>query len=334
VSTTTAHTFVSKHCWHRASVDNISAYRDSVHTLLSEIPIRVYAILSREVSCFDVKHKAPLTRYARFLSEACLIAADTHIPTAKSSFPSPVPDWNEYTAPFREKSLFWHHLWLENGKPRTGILTDIMRQSTASYHRDIRHVNKYRVDIVNERFAEALTSYDSRDFWREGVSITVKTQHNAAVLLARNKLNSKAIYSALQKANFQEPRINRIHPGINFESMWRALSYRDLNPQARDLAFKITHKILPTKDFLGKYKIIKNPICCLCKTQTESIQHTFKFCSRIKPILSFYNAATDNSEQDTDPSLFQLTNEKDDLQKFKLIVKTELALEVWKQEIG
>jgi hypothetical protein len=26
---------------------------------------------------------------------------------------------------------------------------------------------KYRVDIVNERFAEALTSHDSRDFWRE-----------------------------------------------------------------------------------------------------------------------------------------------------------------------
>jgi hypothetical protein len=184
--------------------------------------------------------------------------------------------------------------------------------------------------ILGLSWDNSIPHSETSNLFHEGVSITVKTQHNAALLLARNKLNSKAIYSALQKANFQEPRINRIHPGINFESMWRALSYKALNPQARDLAFKITHKILPTKDFLGKYKIIKNPICCLCKTQTESIQHTFKFCSRIKPILSFYNAATDNSEQETDLSLFQLTNDKDDLQQFKLIVKTELALEVWK----
>jgi hypothetical protein len=126
LSTTTARTFISKCSWHRASEDNISAYRDSVHTLLSEIPIPVDAILCRNLSCFDVEHKAALTRYARFLSEACLIAADAHIPTTKSSFSARVPGWNEYVAPFREKSLFWHHLWLENGKPRTGILADII----------------------------------------------------------------------------------------------------------------------------------------------------------------------------------------------------------------
>jgi hypothetical protein len=162
------------------------------------------------------------------------------------------------------------------------------------------------------------------------VSLTVKTQHDTALLLTRNKLNSKSIYSALQKVNFQEPRISRKHPGINFEPTWKAVSYRALNPQARDLGFKIVHEILPTKDFLRKYVFIKNPKCCLCKSQTESIQHIFKLCPQIKLILNFYSAATDSSEQETDLNLFQLTNEKEDLQQFKLIVKSELALEIWK----
>jgi hypothetical protein len=145
------------------------------------------------------------------------------------------------------------------------------------------------------------------------VSLTVKTQNDTALLLTRNKLNSKSIYSALQKVNFQEPRISRKHPGINFESTWKAVSHRALNPQVRDLGFKIVHEILPTKDFLRKYVFIKNPKCCLCKSQTESIQHIFKLCPQIKLILNFYCAATDSSEQETDLNLFQLTNEKEDL---------------------
>jgi hypothetical protein len=62
----------------------------------------------------------------------------------------------------------------------------------------------------------------------------------------------------------------------------------------------------------------------------QSIQHIFKLCPQIKLILTFYSAATDSSEQETDLNLFQLTNEKEDLQQFKLIVKSELALEIWK----
>jgi hypothetical protein len=42
-----------------------------------------------------------------------------------------------------------------------------MRQARAAYHRAIRHANKHRDDIVNERFAEAIVLNNSRDFWQE-----------------------------------------------------------------------------------------------------------------------------------------------------------------------
>jgi hypothetical protein len=70
-------------------------------------------------------------------------------------------------APFREKSLFWHQLWIANDRPRSGIIADIMRRTRAQYHYAIRSVNKNRDDIVNERFATAMITNNDRDFWRE-----------------------------------------------------------------------------------------------------------------------------------------------------------------------
>jgi hypothetical protein len=49
-----------------------------------------------------------------------------------------------------------------------------MRQTRAAYHRGIQYVNKYRVDIINERFAEALISNDSRNFLARGKHASLK----------------------------------------------------------------------------------------------------------------------------------------------------------------
>jgi hypothetical protein len=75
-----------------------------------------------------------------------------------------IPGWNEYVAPFWEKSLFWHQLWIANDRSRSGIIADIMRRTRAQYHYAIRSVNKNRDDIVNERFATAMITNNDRDF--------------------------------------------------------------------------------------------------------------------------------------------------------------------------
>ena len=54
----------------------------------------------------------------------------------------PVPGWDEYVAHFREKSIFWHKMWLDCGQPHSGVVAEIMRRTRATYHYAISHVKK------------------------------------------------------------------------------------------------------------------------------------------------------------------------------------------------
>ena len=48
------------------------------------------------------------------------------------------PFWSEMIQPHKDCSLFWHSIWVENGKPRNGIIAQIMRQTRAKYHYFVR----------------------------------------------------------------------------------------------------------------------------------------------------------------------------------------------------
>jgi len=58
-------------------------------------------------------------------------------------------------------------MWVECGKPRTGVVYDIMRQTRARYHYAIRYARRHENDIINDRFANALLLNSRRDFWSE-----------------------------------------------------------------------------------------------------------------------------------------------------------------------
>ena len=74
-----------------------------------------------------------------------------------------VPGWKEFVEPVRSKSLFWHNIWFECGKPKTEAVADFMRRSRATYHYAIRKVRRNEQTIVNERFAEAILANYHRD---------------------------------------------------------------------------------------------------------------------------------------------------------------------------
>jgi len=65
----------------------------------------------------------------------------------------------------------WHRIWAESGRPRTGVVADIMRKTRAAYHYAIRRVRRDADNIVNERFADALSNNSGRDFCAEVTNI-------------------------------------------------------------------------------------------------------------------------------------------------------------------
>jgi hypothetical protein len=72
--------------------------------------------------------------------------------------------WSEYVQPVRDKSLFWHKLWLEGGRPKTRAVTDSMRRTRATYHYSIRRIKGDEETLINERIADSILNNDRRDF--------------------------------------------------------------------------------------------------------------------------------------------------------------------------
>jgi hypothetical protein len=78
-----------------------------------------------------------------------------------------VAGWTEYVSHFKEKSILWHRIWHDNGRPANGILYDLMKRSKHDYNTAVKHVMRNQESMRNARMAEALSRNKSRDFWAE-----------------------------------------------------------------------------------------------------------------------------------------------------------------------
>ena len=131
----------------------------------------VDAITCHNVTCTNRAHFSALNEYSNALINSCLDSAKRTIPhTAQSSavyHNNVMPGWNEYVAPLRDKSVLWHNIWVDCGRPHDGIVASIMRRTRAAYHYAVRYVKNNKLDIIKERFARAILENRCRDFWSE-----------------------------------------------------------------------------------------------------------------------------------------------------------------------
>jgi exonuclease III len=156
--------------WVKASESNINDYRCTLSTNLKRIELPVATLLCSDMRCTNAVHLKALNQYAAAVTDACLSAAESNIPHTSSRLtagPRRIPGWSERVEPHREKSLFWHGLWVDCGRPRGGVVADCMRRTRASYHYAIRQVKRDEDSIVRDRLANALINDPSRNFWSE-----------------------------------------------------------------------------------------------------------------------------------------------------------------------
>ena len=122
-----------------------------------------------------------------------------------------IAGWTEYVQPVREKSLFWHGVWLQCGRPWTGGVADCMRRTHAAYHYAIRKVK--RDDIINERLADSILNNSTRDFWSEikrirsngsGTSRIVDGQTESISIAKHSLLISSSSYITACRTTFMK----------------------------------------------------------------------------------------------------------------------------------
>ena len=112
-------------------------------------------------------HSIELNANANAITDACLTTVITAFPHTSRYGRKLTPGWSEVVEPYRSKSVFRHKIWLECGRPKTGVIADIMRRTRASYHYAIRRTKKNEQEIVRQRFAEAVFCNNNRDLWSE-----------------------------------------------------------------------------------------------------------------------------------------------------------------------
>ena len=69
-------------------------------------------------------------------------------------------------------------MWIDRGRPHSGVVVEIIRRTRAAYHYAIRRAKKNETEIVRERFADMILQNKSRDFWSEVLSGSKDRMHN------------------------------------------------------------------------------------------------------------------------------------------------------------
>ena len=65
-----------------------------------------------------------------------------HIPHTGNRKLNVIPGWDSEMDSARQTSLFWHNMWKECGREKSGIVYDIMKMCRSNYHYKLRALRK------------------------------------------------------------------------------------------------------------------------------------------------------------------------------------------------
>ncbi|ELU02674.1 hypothetical protein CAPTEDRAFT_199648 [Capitella teleta] len=103
-------------------------------------------------------------KYYDDIVRAMRSSAEVTIPVCKKRGKA---GWSTHVKQFQEDAIFWNRIWVENGRPTTGSLSNIRRSTRAQYRRASRWVVRNQDKLSADRMAQALASNNSRDLWGE-----------------------------------------------------------------------------------------------------------------------------------------------------------------------
>ena len=98
----------------------------------------------------------------------CLIKSSNNcIPTVNNnSKQKTIPGWNDYVKKYFESSLFWHNMWVQNGRPQQGIIAELRKSTRSKYHSAYKMVQKKEAEIRCDKMAEAIAAKSTTKMYR------------------------------------------------------------------------------------------------------------------------------------------------------------------------
>ena len=112
--------------------------------------------------------------YCKNIIDACLKAADQTIPKTKKTR---LVGWNERVRPLKDDAIFWHKLWIDNGRPTAGIIFDIRKSTRYKYKKAIKSLKHEQANLKSQKMAESFMSNNKRNIWAETRKVFGKTNN-------------------------------------------------------------------------------------------------------------------------------------------------------------
>ena len=148
--------------WNRANENDTERYRIQVRERLSLLELPHEALMCDGIGCFT--HGDAINNYYSQIEQALVTSGQECIPSTR---PRGRAGWNELAEPQRRASLFWHHLWEDCGRPRTGWVHELRKKTKAEYKRASKWVVRNQDKLSAERMAERIANGQHQDFWDE-----------------------------------------------------------------------------------------------------------------------------------------------------------------------
>jgi len=104
--------------------------------------------------CTIPEHRSDIVNYANHIADNLVEAGLNTVPQMRPNFQS-TPGFSEHVKPYREESMFWHNLWIDRGRPKTGHVANCMRRTRAAYHYAVRRVQRDK-DVGSLAYADDL----------------------------------------------------------------------------------------------------------------------------------------------------------------------------------
>ena len=129
------------------------------------------------VLCDD--HDEQIMKLLDYVAQQMNRCAWLTIPRKKLGQSTAHPGWNDFVKEHREKSIFWHDVWKNAGRPATGQLADLRRSTRRKYHWAIKQSKKSEDQIIKDKIANCLINKSFKHFW-----ITIKSLKREALATA------------------------------------------------------------------------------------------------------------------------------------------------------
>jgi hypothetical protein len=153
--------------WSRASQEDTAAYTEALQAKLQGLTV-LDSLLCDNPSCDDKSHSADCDSLLLDVLCSMVETSYTTIPlsgggkagqgrTARGG----LPGWGEEVRPFQQESVYWHRVWLGEGRPSTGPVHDTMVRTRTQYHYAVRRCKRQSDETKARRLFEASLQGDA-----------------------------------------------------------------------------------------------------------------------------------------------------------------------------